>query len=959
MADGSVIIDTKLDQSGLEAGLASLGTNLITGITKAVAAAGAALVGLGKYALDVGSDFEYAISGVAATMGTTVDQIDSIAVKAKELGASTKFTATEAAEGFNILAMAGLSLDEQLAAIDATLSLAAAGEMSMDAAAGYLTTTVKAMSSSFREAGISMDDCSKIADMYAKGATLANTSTSQLGEAVSRAASVAGAYNQSLSTVTTSLLALAEKGYQGSQAGNYLARAMSDLYAPTANASKAIDNLGIHIYDAEGNQRDFIDIINDLNTAFEDLTEEEKAAYTGQIFTMAGLKGFNSIAGNTSEQLASLRTRLEDCAGAAEQMASTKLDNLQGAITILKSATEGFGIALYESMSQVGEGTGMMRDFVQEATDIMSGFTVAINENGFDGLIDNLGGALAKAVNKIVEYVPLLVKGGVNIVDSLVKGLAQSAGKIASSATSILSILVDGILGITSSLVELGAELVISLCNGISENVGSIAESIYVGITGIAEKILDYTPVLLQTALTLVESIATGLLETLPLLLDCVSQLIMSIVEELPNMLVSLLESLPSIVQTIVDALLACLPQLVAGVINLVNSLIGALPQVITTIVMAVQTILTNIVSTLVSAIPQIVACGVELLTSLVQALPEIIYAIVYVLPVIIKSIIDTLIAQIPLIIECGIQLLTSLIAALPQIIIAIVSVLPQIVNSVIQALLDNQPLMTQCGFDLITSLIGALPDIIVAIVAAIPTIISSVILALLENIPLIIQSGFDLFTSLIGALPEIRKVIDASVPEIVQGLADAFLSLKNKFVETGSNLLKGLGEGISNACSSVLEGALKVGNKIVNGFKSFFGIASPSKLFRDLIGKNLMLGLAEGIEEETDSAVDAVEDAAEQIADVDFSTKAVDFDTLADKMSNATEEETTSNGIAISSGSANASYVVRAEEASDNTDTNIESAPKYIQNDIYIDGKKTARVLTPYVSKELAWEDK
>ena len=144
MADGSVIIDTKLDQSGLKEGLADVGVSLSKGITKAVAAAGSALAGLGGYAVKVGSDFEYAISGVAATMGTTVDSIDAIKNKALELGASTKFTATEAADGFNILAMAGLSADEQLQAIGATLNLAAAGEMSMDDAAGYLTTTVKA-----------------------------------------------------------------------------------------------------------------------------------------------------------------------------------------------------------------------------------------------------------------------------------------------------------------------------------------------------------------------------------------------------------------------------------------------------------------------------------------------------------------------------------------------------------------------------------------------------------------------------------------------------------------------------------------------------------------------------------------------------------------------------------------------------------------------------------------------
>jgi len=129
MADGSVLIDTKLDEDGLAEGLSSLGSKIESGIATALKAATAALAAVGAYSVKVGSDYEAAIAGVAATMGTTVDQIGEISDKAKELGASTAFSASQAAEGFNILAQSGLKVDEQLATIDATLALAAAGEM--------------------------------------------------------------------------------------------------------------------------------------------------------------------------------------------------------------------------------------------------------------------------------------------------------------------------------------------------------------------------------------------------------------------------------------------------------------------------------------------------------------------------------------------------------------------------------------------------------------------------------------------------------------------------------------------------------------------------------------------------------------------------------------------------------------------------------------------------------------
>ena len=223
MADGSVIFDTKLDTTGIIRDLSGLATGSLK-------AAAAGLAALGTYAISVGSDFEAAISGVAATMGKTTDQIADITAKAKELGATTAFSATQAAEGFNILAQSGLTMEEQLTSIDAVLGLAAAGEMQMSDAAGYLTTTVKAFSSSAREANLSMEDTTRLADLYARGATLANTSTAQFGDAMTGAAAMAGSFNQSIDTTGTLLLALAEKGYQGSVAGTYQPRYVRPVF---------------------------------------------------------------------------------------------------------------------------------------------------------------------------------------------------------------------------------------------------------------------------------------------------------------------------------------------------------------------------------------------------------------------------------------------------------------------------------------------------------------------------------------------------------------------------------------------------------------------------------------------------------------------------------------------------------------------------------------------------------
>ena len=231
------------------AGKIALGTYIGNSAIKATEA----VAGLAKSAIEVGSNFESAMSQVAATMGITVDEINAgsssfemLKEKAKEMGASTKFTATQAAEGLNILAMAGLSAEEAVAGIDTVLSLAAAGAMSLDDAATYVTGSVKAFSDN-------MDNAGYYADLMAKGATLANTNVKALGEAMTGVGATAASYGQSADSLTLSLLRLAEQNITGSEAATAMNRAMMDLYTPTDKAKVELERLGIAVYDADGN----------------------------------------------------------------------------------------------------------------------------------------------------------------------------------------------------------------------------------------------------------------------------------------------------------------------------------------------------------------------------------------------------------------------------------------------------------------------------------------------------------------------------------------------------------------------------------------------------------------------------------------------------------------------------------------------------------------------------------
>lgn len=845
MADGSVIFDTKLDTTGIIKDLAGLASGTLK-------AGMAGLAALGAYAISVGSDFEAAISNVAATMGTTSDQITEITAKAKELGATTTFSATEAAEGFNILAQSGLSAQEQLSTIGSVLNLAAAGSMSMADAAGYVTTTMKAMSIEMDEAG---RNASYVADMYAKGATLANTSTAEFGEAMVGAASMAGSYNQTLETTGTALLALAEKGYQGSAAGTYLSRAMSDLYSPTANATKALNELGVSTYDSSGKQRDFIEVINDLNAKFATMTEEERSAYAATIFTSAGLKAFNSIAGNSADQLEELRANLVDCTGAAEQMAHTKLDNLQGDITILKSATEAFGNALYEVISTSSEGVGPLRDLTQAATDLVNQLTAAITEGGLSGLAASLGDVLSQAITIVAGYVPQFVDTAVQLMQSFVDGIANSSSSVASIAVEIGTSLISGIVSISSSLVSLAGELIISFCGALADNAPQIFETMSTALVGLLANITNYLPKMVEAGANLLQSISKGL----------------------------------------------------------------------------------------VQKIPELIGQVLPMLTSFSAAWRE----------------------NMGLLFDAGIQLILNIVQGLIKSLPDLIAYVPTIIDNIANVINDNFPKIIEAGFQIIVMLIEGL-------ISCIPDLIANadkIVMAIVDVIRAInwIHLGKEILTLLVDGLKAFASLPVQAAKNIFKSVTD---TIKNGFSWSGlgQNIMDGLADGIAGAAGRVVAKAKAVASGILSSVKGFFGIASPSKVFKNEIGKNLMLGLAGGIQDATAEAVKAAEGAADKISDVDFTTKDFAFDNPVDYsalMATATSavrsvQSYTGNSIAGGYyGSSDLSSKIDKLQACLETISEKIKIPDAIDATLNVDGKQFSRELAPYMEKELDWRDK
>lgn len=351
----SATVEQKL--KGLSSAFKTIGGGLSKSVTLPI-------VGIGTAAVKVGSDFDTAMSQVAATMGKTKNEIQDLRKFAMEMGATTVFSAKQAAEGLNILAQSGLDANEQMAALPDVLNLAAAGQLNLADAATYAIGAVKGF-------GDEAKNANKYVDLIAKGATLANTDVRGLGAALSAASASANTYGQSAESTTLSLLRLAEQNVTGEEAATALSRAMMDLYTPTTTASKALDELGISAYDSSGKAKDFNEVVDELKNRLNGMSDAQRNAYLNTIFTTYGLSAFNKMTVSSTDKVKQFKDGLNDASGSAMKQAQTQLDNLQGDVTLLKSALEGAGIIISDHIIP------KLRSFVKGLTALITKFNEA------------------------------------------------------------------------------------------------------------------------------------------------------------------------------------------------------------------------------------------------------------------------------------------------------------------------------------------------------------------------------------------------------------------------------------------------------------------------------------------------------------------------------------------------------------------------------------------------------
>ena len=561
------IKDTAYKQGLKDAeGNASSSTSKIGGAFKAVGkvaktamvAGSAAAVAFTKTSIDAGMNFDTAMSQVAATMGTTVDKIGNVKAKAEEMGRTTKYTATEAAEGMNILAQAGLSADEQISGIGTVLNLASAGAMSLEESASYTAGAVKGF-------GDSMSNASYYADLMAKGATLANTDVRSLGEAFSGSAATAKNYGQAADSVTLSLLRLAEQNVTGSEASTALNRAMADLYTPTDDASKALDQLGVSAYKSNGEAKDFNDLVDELNGSLQGMTAEQKNNALATIFTTQGLQAFNKMTASSDATVQKFWKGIQDSSGSAAQQAATQLDNLQGDITLLSSATEGLQLAFYNTFS------GTIRGAIKGITSEVSGLAEAMESGG-------ISGALSKLAQDAINFsgqLPGLTKIGGDLINGLISSVTQNSGSITTAVSQLLNNLASTISTGLNVFTSVGVNLLTTIANGMTQGIPTFLGQALPMLTQFTESLRSNAGKLINAGLTLIQNIAQGLINSIPVLIAYVPTIITNLAGIINDNAPKILATGVTIITNLANGLVRAIPLLIANLPKIITAIVS------------------------------------------------------------------------------------------------------------------------------------------------------------------------------------------------------------------------------------------------------------------------------------------------------------------------------------------------------------------------------------------------
>lgn len=848
----------KTTNGGLKAFTVALGNLASQVITKAVSGLG----NLVKSVIDTGMSFDTSMSKVKAISGRVADEdipaiidkakemglsfdegadatataMNIISAKAEQLGETTKFTATEAADAFGYMAMAGWKAEDMLGGIDGVMNLAAASGTE-------LATTSDIVTDSLTAFGKSAEDAARLSDIMAAAAANSNTNVEMMGETFKYAAPLAGAMGYSMEDMAVATGLMANSGIKATQAGTSLRAMLTRLSTGSGEAGVAMEKLGIRLDDGHGNMKSLMQVMDELRGSFGDLkmsqadftaqmnrldsalesgemdeddfneAQEElitkaygaegamKAQYAAMLAGKNGLSGFLAIVNSSDEDFNKLTESIYNSKGAAEEMARTMNDNLEGSLTLLSSAADGFKKAIYDKIS--APLNGLVKQITANIMPALTGIA-----NGAPGaeskLADGISNLFSNAIKAAGKLLPKAVSALGAVLSGLGDAIVRQAPEFVDGAVRLLEQVTDGILDALPDMVRGLGRMLRSLIDGAAEFLPHLAESIVNAVPGLMDALLDTLPVILKALTRLAEKIAA----------------------KLPEIIGNLVQYLPKLVQDIAEFLAEQTPVLIQSVMSVVTGLVKALP---------------------------------DILRAIVDVLPQIMTAITEVLPELIGGIASALIeCQKPLM-EAALQLIKALAEMLPDMIKPITENLPQILGTVADITLQLLPLLLEALDSLVQQIVTALPEILQTLWDAL-TIMLDPVAQVLANAWLKAEDFLK------GTYDEAVRITEEAIEKLAGFFGGIWNSIKEAFGNVG-DFFKGVWEEAVQNTETAIGDIVGFFSGIWDRLKKSF--ADLGTKVGDAVGgafKTAINGVLEFIEERINAVPDTINSAIELI---------------------------------------------------------------------------------------------
>lgn len=864
--------------------ITSVGKNM-SSVGKSFAPVSVAVGGVATAAVKTAMDFDSAMSKVSAVSGATGGDFEALRNKAIEMGGKTKFSASEAAEAMNYMAMAGWKTGDMLSGIDGIMNLAAASGENLGITSDIVTDALTAF-------GLSAADSGHFADILASASSNANTNVSMLGESFKYVAPVAGAMGYSAEDVSIALGLMANAGIKASQSGTSLRTLMTNMASPTDNMAIAMDALGISLTDSEGNMYNFREMMDNLRSGFGslhpevELSEEQMADLDAQLVSLAeqyesgmisqeeyessvsaltesiygsaqaeqakyaamlagkeGMSGLLAIVNASEEDYNKLASAIDNCDGAAKDMADTMQDNLAGDITTLGSQLETLTLSVVDLFTPaLRKVVAHAQDFVKWLTRLddstktmictiamvlaaLSPVLITIGKvisaigsiTGAIGKVINLGRTVIGGIGKVITIVPKIV-GAVSGVISFVTGTVIPGIAAVISAIGLIPIAIAGIITVIV--------LLWNKCDWFREGVIAIWEAIKSAAIAAWSAIKDFLISLWDEIVQIGKTVFEGLASFLSSCWQGIQTMFTVVLSAISTLFTTVWNGIKTVVTTVGTAIQLFLTTTWNAIKSIISTVLKAIQTTFTTVWNAIKTVITTAVNAIKSFITTAWNAIKSTITNVLNAIKSVVTSVWNG----IKSVVTSIINSLKSFITSAFNAIKTVITNVSNSIKNVVSTVWNGIKSTISTILNGIKVVVSNVWNTIKTTVSTVTNVIKTVIStswnAIKTVVTTVVGAIQNFITAAWNTIKLIVTTVMSTIQSVISNAWNGVKETISNVISGIQSTISGGLEGAKNIAANVLGAIKDKFSSIFDGATSIVKGAIDKIKSFFNFS-------------------------------------------------------------------------------------------------------------------------------------